>query len=422
MGVICPECDLEVPDRARLLAHWKDKYGKRNQHYHCSLCGILFQTEQASHRHKREQHAVEQELPCPGCKETFVSAGGLMQHIEKNLCKVIGNKDLSEHRDKMMAFARELQRRHHGLDPDAQSTRPGTANTTTPDFSEYLSRDGMVSSMGGAKLSSYWPTAENTVRPNPVTFEMKEVDFPDIAKLSITKEPSRNGEQSGPGNIKGGPQPGKVGPKPGNPWTTNKVPSPNAPQPDNEEPKPANPWAAKKNLFPNAPPPTRATPEQLQAIREPARTKETAWPEDHPNNPNFDIGKYYVQYLQKYKCPQNRCPKSFPSGAGLVAHLRSDAHNTSVKVQCPHCKKWFNDMSGLMQHAESQGVRCKIQTTTEYRPFLSQLTAGVIDTVDSPNGSGPVVYTVPEDARNILGGGDKSKEVERQVKKEDRFW
>ncbi|KAG7113356.1 hypothetical protein HYQ46_011383 [Verticillium longisporum] len=35
----------------------------------------------------------------------------------------------------------------------------------------------------------------------------------------------------------------------------------------------------------------------------------------------------------------------------------------------------------MTQHAESQSTRCNIRTSAKYRPFLAQLTAGVMDAV-----------------------------------------
>ena len=75
-----------------------------------------------------------------------------------------------------------------------------------------------------------------------------------------------------------------------------------------------------------------------------------------------------------------------------------------VKVQCPGCSKWFDSMTAITQHAESQGVRCAIRKTNGFRQFMDQLTAGLVDTAGR-NEDGTVKYTVPDEAREVFGGG-----------------
>ncbi len=199
-----------------------------------------------------------------------MSAAGLVEHIEKNRCKRIKNDELAAQREKRLAFARELQRRHFGDDPglptNASVSSTGMATLGSKrsyDFTPFLSttRDGHAAAIPG--LSALRPKADSTVRPNPVTFAMKKTEFPQI-----------------------------------NP----EDPAPSASTP------PGNAWTEKKNLFPDAPTAVRPTPETLKALTETPREPPPKWPPHDPRNPGWDPKKYWVPYSNKYKCPHDRCP------------------------------------------------------------------------------------------------------------------
>lgn len=65
---------------------------------------------------------------------------------------------------------------------------------------------------------------------------------------------------------------------------------------------------------------------------------------------------------------------------GITGHLASDVHRRPLaKYQCPHCLRNFASTAALTQHSESQGRRCEIRNTSEFRPFFDQLTAGIAD-------------------------------------------
>jgi hypothetical protein len=208
----------------------------------------------------------------------FVAASGLIDHIERNRCKRIGNDDYAAHREEKLAFARELQRRHHGEDPNlpdnlsvaSLSLAESTATRQGPyNFTPFLSIAKDV--QGGTRsLASLRPKAENTVRPNPVTFAMKKTEFPQLG-----------GKQTGPSD--GEPS-------------------------DNKGKATAGPWGQNKNLFPDAPPAVRPSRETQEAIQKPAPTEEAAWPPHDPRNPKWDAAQYFVSYTRKYKCPHDRCP------------------------------------------------------------------------------------------------------------------
>ncbi|SPN98968.1 uncharacterized protein DNG_02007 [Cephalotrichum gorgonifer] len=99
-----------------------------------------------------------------------------------------------------------------------------------------------------------------------------------------------------------------------------------------------------------------------------------------PDHPQFDARIYYEQYSRRYLCPIPNCGKLFKTLQGITGHLASDVHRRpEMRLQCPHCLRKFKTTTALTQHAESQGRRCDIRNTTEFRPFIDQLTSGIAD-------------------------------------------
>lgn len=216
-----------------------------------------------------------------------------MEHIERNRCKKIKNDDYVARREERLAFARSLQRLQNGDDVQlpaeglsAASLRLAqtTAKKHGPyNFTQFLFRTKDVHS-GTPSLSSLRPKADNTVRPNPVTFAMKEAEYPELALKKKTEYPQL-GSKLADLSI-GGPV-------------------------QKAENKTTNAWGQGKKLFPDAPPAMRPTPKQQEALQKPAAASEpteAAWPEHDPRNPLWDPSVYYVTYIGKYKCPIERCP------------------------------------------------------------------------------------------------------------------
>lgn len=109
--------------------------------------------------------------------------------------------------------------------------------------------------------------------------------------------------------------------------------------------------------------------------------------------------------------------KAFKSMQGITGHLKSEAHKRPyLRLQCPHCMRNFNSTAALTQHSESQGRRCEIRNTTEFKEFFGQLTAGIADVVghheDQTN-----KYVVTDEA--VYKYGDSAmKIIEDQYKRE----
>ena len=74
--------------------------------------------------------------------------------------------------------------------------------------------------------------------------------------------------------------------------------------------------------------------------------------------------------------------------------MRSPLHSKD-QMQCPSCLRLFPGVTALTQHVESQGTRCKVRDSDQYRIFVDQLTAGLTD-VDGRHNDNTVRYVVPE--------------------------
>ncbi|KAM7212557.1 hypothetical protein V8F06_012054 [Rhypophila decipiens] len=316
--VLCEICNFESANREILITHWQEEERKGNGHFHCTLCVKVFRSYGGWDIHRRNFHAAKQNLTCPGCHDTFSRVGGLIDHIEKDACKGIKNVQLDARREEKLAFARELQRRHYGLDPDADDDKAAsiiaesvcTSDKGPANFSKYLSKiETGVSHLG---LSAIRPGAEDTMRPNPLLFRKQERDFPEL--------PSQ-----------------------------------------------------KQQAVPTEPP---------EAIQQPATFTQTVWEDWDPNNPRFRAQNHYNKFTGSYKCPHPRCPKSFGSGNALVTHISAAHRKNAIRVECPTCLRKFDSITALTQHAESQANKCNVRETDEYRQFMDQLSGGIVDTAE----------------------------------------
>ncbi|EAQ90644.1 hypothetical protein CHGG_02579 [Chaetomium globosum CBS 148.51] len=282
-------------------------------------------------------HAAKQDLECPGCNERFLSVSSLMGHIEKSRCTRIGKDDYVTRREEKLAFTRELQRREFENPTRPVAGGPGVAGVPA-------------------------------VRKAPFSdFPRRRAGF-----LNWVTRLSRSVHQRA--------------------WVVK-----------GEETAPQAAEARKKNLFPKMPP-AQVRPGSRENKMPSSPSRQRKWKMVGNMilaNPDWDARKYYVTYLNKFKCPHDRCPKSFPRVAGLRGHL-SSSHIGQHKVQCPRCFKWFNSMTAITAHAESQSARCDLRWTNGYRELIDQMTAGIVDTAGKHE-DGTVKYTVPDTARQYFG-------------------
>jgi len=194
-----------------------------------------------------------------------------------------------------------------------------------------------------------------------------------------------------------------------------KIPITKPVQPVAPAPTPAPAWSTKKALFPEAPPPVAPTAELLaklsvtndKPLNHPAGRKYHFF---DPADPEFKVGRFYISITNKYKCPHKGCTKSFPASSSFIAHLKSPAHlEEAMRLKCPHCLRYYDTATALTQHAESQGVRCKIRKQDQYGVYVDEITASTA-AVDGVHDDNTVKYVV-----NDLSSQGQQATVAQQV-------
>ncbi|KAG7106127.1 hypothetical protein HYQ44_014423 [Verticillium longisporum] len=269
--------------------------------------------------HVKRTHGREQDLKCPGCDARFARAGGLMGHLEYEECSAIPKSALDAYRTKKLAMPLALEK-----------------------LSLTESDSDKADSIAGNAHDWVRHPAENQAPANRLSFA------PDAFPIL-------------PNQASQVPQPQDQRQQPGGKDLTDA-------------------WGRQENLFPNATAVQRPTSEQLaEATRPNAKSEYLAAIHD-PNHQDFDAEKYFNDFNNLFECPMKGCPQSFDSAVAITNHLVTRGmHGTGDRLQCPACLRFFVGVTAMTQHAESQSTRCNIRTSAKYRPFLAQLTAGVMD-------------------------------------------
>ncbi|KAF4974257.1 hypothetical protein FZEAL_8819 [Fusarium zealandicum] len=369
---LCKPCQLTFSSWVALLKHKANmRSAGKPRHVHCKFCGEDFKTQAAEIKHIQLNHPQAQNLECPGCgKGPFVRLGGLMTHIERE-CTILVIGDIENLRGHKMDFSSRLQ---------VLTREPIKGN-----YVDYMPTQAMgyTRSTRGLVRSAY--DVESTFGAGSKTepFWLEKKEFPQL-----------------------------VAPK---------APAVTVKKEDEETPWE---WPKAKNLFPDAPPAQNPTPEQLKEAASPnPRAMHEALDPHHPEHPTFTVDRYYCTYSNRYTCPASGCMKTFKKALGLLAHLKSPAHS-ATKYRCPYCLRTFVSLSAITQHAESNGVRCRIRETDTYDVYLDQLTAGMVDVSLDRHEDGTVKFEQSKKFRHeILGsrstngeeaGGDpyKGKEIQ----------
>ena len=96
-------------------------------------------------------------------------------------------------------------------------------------------------------------------------------------------------------------------------------------------------------------------------------------------------------------------------------------------MQCPRCLRFFDDMTALLNHAESQGRKCGLRFSDNYRQFLSNVTGGLLDLAPQSHQDGTVKYVVPGVAQEAFaqkpGLGVRNKEnIKEEIQRQKTFW
>ncbi|CRK18013.1 hypothetical protein BN1708_012199, partial [Verticillium longisporum] len=317
----CLQCSATFKSWKSLQTHREEKYQEDGSHVHCATCGLTFGSVIVMVHHVKRTHGREQDLKCPGCDARFARAGGLMGHLEYEECSAIPKSALDAYRTKKLAMPLALEK-----------------------LSLTESDSDKADSIAGNAHDWVRHPAENQAPANRLSFA------PDAFPIL-------------PNQASQVPQPQDQRQQPGGKDLTDA-------------------WGRQENLFPNATAVQRPTSEQLaEATRPNAKSEYLAAIHD-PNHQDFDAEKYFNDFNNLFECPMKGCPQSFDSAVAITNHLVTRGmHGTGDRLQCPACLRFFVGVTAMTQHAESQSTRCNIRTSAKYRPFLAQLTAGVMDAV-----------------------------------------
>ncbi|KAM0335639.1 hypothetical protein ACHAQA_000688 [Verticillium albo-atrum] len=336
----CNTCNKTFGTWKALQKHREIKYQEDGSHVHCAICGLTFGSVVVMVHHVKQAHGKEQDLKCPGCDAKFARAGSLMDHLEHDKCSKIPKSALDSHRAEKLVFAQELEKRGG------------------PNFGTYIGRS----------------TADDTSEWDRASVRVAAENQAPANKLSFTPDafPSLPGEARPASQTQDRPR-----------------------QHTGDEP--TRPWGQQENLFPHAAAAKKPTTQQLAVATAPNAKTQYLMGIHDPANPHFDANKYFNDFNEHFDCPMKGCPQSFDSAADITRHLVTRGMHGNTRLQCPACLHFFVDVTAMTHHAESQSTRCNIRSSQKYRPFLDQLTAGVMDAVGQHSDT-TIRYEVTNDA------------------------
>jgi hypothetical protein len=81
-----------------------------------------------------------------------------------------------------------------------------------------------------------------------------------------------------------------------------------------------------------------------------------------------------------------------------------------AKLRCPACLRQYQSATALVQHAESQAVKCSIRESAEYKIAVDQITGGFVDTAGRHQD-----HTIRYVAPTTYFGGAATEGFEEQV-------
>lgn len=81
-----------------------------------------------------------------------------------------------------------------------------------------------------------------------------------------------------------------------------------------------------------------------------------------------------------------------------------------AKLRCPACLRQYRSATALVQHAESQAIKCQIRESAEYKTAVDQITGGFVDTAGRHQD-----HTVRYIAPATQSGGEVKEGFEAQV-------
>lgn len=98
-----------------------------------------------------------------------------------------------------------------------------------------------------------------------------------------------------------------------------------------------------------------------------------------------------------------RSRKCVKSAAGLVAHLKSEAHSTQ-QYTCPRCLGRYKSLTAFTAHLESESTRCSVRDARDFDALIDQLTSGLVDVAAKRHNDGTNKFEVNTTAEHKVKG------------------
>ncbi|RMZ75364.1 hypothetical protein DV738_g5528, partial [Chaetothyriales sp. CBS 135597] len=404
----CQKCDEDYDDDTEYMIHQI----LSPRHTVCPSCGMEFKSASGRDRHS---HAASQRLPCRGCGMNFTRAASLMQHIEKDQCRVIRRRDFECERAERSvmkdAFVQAL-----GVPPERRSTMLSSIRSPSSAGSG-SAHGGGVSLLHGSTVGiergspvvagdALMNSPQSQVLTEFPPLQAKQTSYP---SASSQRAPSQHASSQHPRDLLESFSTLSV--KQDSVWTQSQGHGHLFPAQENVSPptglvqgtgskydelsevsfpttgsqgfgRKQSDFASQVESVPPAPP---RFPERNAHI--------TTRPP--PRISRLDLDQFWDPVLRSFRCPGIKCQGMFATAERFRSHLQGPAHAAS-HVICPSCLRHFKTTTALMSHMESGSKRCNARNTTNYNQLLREVSAGLIGTSGQLE-DGTVKYSVPND-------------------------
>ncbi|RDL32024.1 uncharacterized protein BP5553_09426 [Venustampulla echinocandica] len=386
----CDKCNLKFKTWMAYHAHKISHPDHRD--FTCAICSRDFASEKACERHYGLSHPAKQQLSCPGCQTVFTRLGGLISHIESKQCSSLVVPDFKERLEERKVFYDNHAEVRTHLGTSITTGNLGD-HTALPIFSKQRpfaieeSKGGnekYVAQAGSSQASFELLSLETSLKADvPLSANDDLMSFDDASRIlnapwdssDPENPPGILFENSGPPSAKQATSDFNIHFPPLGGYETTIVETAATSQGGNvrgikeshsnaPQPMPASIADAKEN-----------TPWIVNADMSSDPSNDDRTWSYNPSNPEFNVDKFWIRSINKFKCPHKGCPKSFVKKGQFTQHVSTHA-NPKENLQCRHCLRWFASATALTQHSESQAVRCNIRERNDFNARVDEFTAG----------------------------------------------
>lgn len=414
----CEACDVCLQDWDDLMRHM----AQSANHIACPSCGREFQSVKGMERHVAQSHRAEQKLTCYGCNVIFRTAGDMIGHLEKGLCRnteqpkqSITKTSFQDHINQKTIINRMLK--GDGLRMKSPSG-PGSIASSGNQFGGENENSSVLLDEPTSENSNPTPALQPTPSaPRPTSVGASHNTQPRSQNMKNVTDSVSSLHLSGGGadlssqhngstsqsrsnsSIQGGPG--------ASAWANGPSAAVKAVPPSQGEPtafaaglQTLNYEYAQKN--PGSAPPSRHTGASVSGFTsmDPSDWNTRFW---NPRSDAWDPNRFFNSLIEAYECPHKECNFTDPSAAAFTSHC-FDGHRPDV-FRCPSCLREYKSLQALVQHCEAPSHKCQIRKARAYNQFMDFITGGFID-ASRKNERGEVLYDVQKPAEF----GDRTKD------------